>query len=337
MRFFNEVKPATFRTMRKKILVTFAAFAVFCIGVGAAASEGEVATATPKTILIPTEYGTPAGAGPTIFLDYNFAKKNIRMNPVYAFMYFVPLISPTLVESKISKDNKQFVQLTSYDKKVNSHSFSVVCKFKINGKGIQKTVFDPETMIKYNTKRFNGKKKMKYLLGYIQFRDGGIGSVNIKGKIKDSVATVTSVNVLFNAGGKRSPVTVGLYNVKAVDGQYKYENKCDEIVTRVNTLGFKKNGKEPKMTIKLASIDDKEGGGSLWGMVKAAVANVLLIEPIEIDKIGNAAMLDFGDALLGQRKIFTFPPAQNLIMPKRPMRSKTAKVDSTTAPVNRET
>jgi len=116
--------------------------------------------------------------------------------------------------------------------------------------------------------------------------------------------------VEFNARGRESPVTVGLYEIKAKNGQHSYANRSNEIVARVNTLTFKRSAR-PRMGITVASIAGKTGKAGFWGRFKAVVAN-LFIEPVEVDKLGNDAMLDFGYALLRQQPAFTFPRAQNL-------------------------
>ena len=83
------------------------------------------------------------------------------------------------------------------------------------------------------------------------------------------------------------------------------------MIARVNTLTFKRGGKKPKMGIKIASLyNDKESDGIL-GNIMGAIAN-LFIKPLEVNKAGNDAMLDFGYALFKGESTFTFPKAQNL-------------------------
>ena len=49
--------------------------------------------------------------GPSIFLDC--VSEERVSNPLSAFMYFVPLISPTLVDSKTSQKNSQLAGVIS--------------------------------------------------------------------------------------------------------------------------------------------------------------------------------------------------------------------------------
>ena len=85
------------------------------------------------------------GNGPTLLLDYG--KEGVMKNPISTFMYFVPLISRTMVERETSADNDQQVGMITYEKKVTQGSFHVVCEFEISGKGFHKTTFDAEGMI----------------------------------------------------------------------------------------------------------------------------------------------------------------------------------------------
>jgi hypothetical protein len=79
----------------------------------------------------------------------------------------------------------------------------------------------------------------------------------------------------------------------------------------VNTLTFKKSEENPRMEITVASINKGTESDSLWGHIKAIIAN-LLIKPVQVDELGNATMLDFGYALLEKSPTFTFPKAKNI-------------------------
>ena len=63
--------------------------------------------------------------GPTISMDYGEGTPAI--NSVDDFMYFVPLMSLTLVETHKSPGNSQQSRITSYKKSSNSKSFRVRC------------------------------------------------------------------------------------------------------------------------------------------------------------------------------------------------------------------
>ena len=126
-----------------------------------------------------------------------------------------------------------------------------------------------------------------------------------------STPSVIEVDVEFNARGHKSPVTVGLYDIKPKEGQYKYENRSNRIVARVNSLVFKKTEETPRMGITMASITDQSGSDGFVGTVKGVIANIL-IRPPKVAKLGNETMLDFGRALLEQKSAFTFPRAKNI-------------------------
>jgi len=247
--------------------------------------------------------------GPTIFLDCS--KDPAKRNPIPAFMYFVPLISPVSVDSEASLDSQQRGGLISCKRKSDSKSFYVSCEFQMQGKGSHKNTFDSAEMIKRNTRDLKEGEPLRNILGYIKFEGEGYGRIDVTGKIVGSTEIVTKTNVYFNNRWPKSPVTIGLYSVKLVDGEYKYENRYNEIIARVNTLTFKKSEEIPKMGIRIASLRSAEGSDGIWGSIKGAIAN-LFIKPLEVDKVGNDAMLDLGYALLKKKPTFTFPKAKNL-------------------------
>lgn len=65
----------------------------------------------------------------------------------------------------------------------------------------------------------------------------------------------------------------------------------------MNTLIFKKSGKSTRMGIIVTSVNKGTESDSLWGHIKAVIAN-LLIKPVEVDELGNDTMLNLGYALL---------------------------------------
>jgi hypothetical protein len=251
----------------------------------------------------------PDGQGPTLLLSYS--KETFKPNPIGSFMYFVPLIAPTLVDSISSADNSQQVGFTSYQRTVTSKSFDVVCEFEILGTGFHENTFDPAGMIAAHTDGLKKGKVATNLLDYIKFEGDCYGVIKVKGEVAESVMTVTEVEMQFNARGHQSPVTIGLYDVPARDGQYRYENRTNQAVARVNTLVFKKSEEDPRMEIKVASVGESPDVGGFWANLKGAIAN-LLIKPIKVEKIGNDTMLQFGYALAKQESTFTFPRARNI-------------------------
>ena len=248
-------------------------------------------------------------SGPTVLLSYS--KETFKENPISSFMYFVPPISLTRVDRQTSANNEQQIGIISYKRKGTSKSFSVTCEFEILGKGFQKNTFDPVGMMAIFIDELKEGELLTNMLDYIQFEGEGFGRIEVKGTNTGSTQTVTEMNMQFNAKGRKSPVTIGLYDVEPRDGQYKYENRSNQTVARVNTLIFKKSEKNPRMGIKVASISKSPDSDGFWGSIKGAIAN-LFIRPPKVDKLGNDTMLNFGYALLKQSPAFTFPKAKNI-------------------------
>ena len=286
-----------------KIVMTFA----LIIGLGCQDKAQGRSASKDKTT---TEAETASANGPTVLLSYG--EGALRENPIQAFMYFVPLISPVTVDRRTSTENHQQVGVVSYEKKVTSKSFSVNCEFEIKGSGFSRYTFDPTGIIamKIAESKKSNPDSLSNLLDYIHFEGEGFGNIQIKGTINGATQTVTEVNLEFNARGYKSPVVIGLYDVKAKNGQYNYGNRSDEIVARVNSLTFKKS-QNPKMDITVASISKKAGANGFLGQVKAAIAN-LFIKPVKVTPLGNQTLLNFGYALFEQKPSFTFPKAPNL-------------------------
>jgi hypothetical protein len=247
--------------------------------------------------------------GPTLILNYG--KETFKKNPVLAFAYFIPLVSPVLVDREISVNNEQQEGVISYERTVTSNSFYVTCEFEILGKGFHKNTFDSAGMIARNIGNLKEGEPLTNMLDYIKFEGEGVGLIEVKGTTTGSTQTVTEVDICFNARDQKSPVTVGLYSVKPQNGQYKYENRYNELIARVDTLTFRKSEKNPRMGIEIASIHKKTEDESFWSTIKGLIAN-FFIKPLEVDKLGNDTMLNFGYTLLKQKPAFTFPKAKNI-------------------------
>jgi hypothetical protein len=250
------------------------------------------------------------GNGPTVLLSYEQGAS--EKNPIQSFMYFVPLISPVDMDRQINADNTQQVAVLSYEKKVTSKSFSVNCEYEIKGRGFNRYTFDPAGMIALKIEESKKPKPdaLTNLLDYIHFEGDGVGTIQIKGTINGSVQTVTEVELGFDGRGCKSPVVIGLYELKPKDGRFGYENRSNQIVARVNSLTFRKSD-NPKMGITVACISKKATTGGFFGHLKAAIAN-LFIKPVRVTPLGNQTLLDFGYALFEQKSSFTFPRAANL-------------------------
>jgi hypothetical protein len=247
--------------------------------------------------------------GPAMIMNYS--KKKFVKNPIASFMYFVPLIAPTLVDNISSVNNTQQLGIISHKMKVKSKSFYVACEFEVLGNGFHMNTFDPVGMIAAHTDELQKGETIKNILDYIKLDGDAFGIFEVKGTITGSTRTVTEVDMQFNAKGHKSPVSIGLYDIKPKDGEYKYENRSNEVVAWVNTLNFKKTEQTPKMGIEVASIAKKGKSAGFFGWIKGTITN-LFIKPPKVDKLGNTAMLEFGEALLQKNSTFTFPKAKNI-------------------------
>jgi hypothetical protein len=241
----------------------------------------------------------------------NYSKETFKKNPILAFAYFIPLISPALVDREISVNNEQQEGIISYERTVASNSFYVACEFELSGEGFHKNTFDSAGIIARNTGDLKKGEPLTNMLDYIKFEGDGVGFIEVKGTITGSTQTVTEVDICFNARGQKSPVTIGLYSVKPKNGQYKYENRYNELIARVDTLTFRKSENNPRMGIAIASIHKKTAEEGFWSKIKGLIAN-FFIKPLEVDKLGNDTMLNFGYAILKEKPAFTFPKAKNI-------------------------
>jgi hypothetical protein len=294
--------------------VTFICVSLLTSCVGAGSDPNGCVSARSDQYAPDANDAVEDGNGPTIPLGYS--EEDLKVSPISSFMYFVPLISPTLVDRETSANNEQQTGIISYKRKVTSRSFHVTCEFMLRGKGFHKNTFDPAGTIAANTGALKKGESLTNALDYIKLEGDGFGRIEVKGTVSGSTRTVTEVSIQFNARGRRSPVTVGLYDIAPRDGQYKYENRSNEIVARVNLLVFRKTEKAPRMGIKVASIARRNESAGFFEALKGALANLLIVPP-EVAGIGNETMLDFGLALLRQEPAFTFPRAKNIRENKR--------------------
>jgi hypothetical protein len=247
--------------------------------------------------------------GPTVALSYN--SDTPAKSPTASFMYFVPLIAPAGVTMATSPDNQQQAWLVSCDKKITDNTFYVTCEFEMRGKGFFNNILDANDVMAIYLPEMKKGAPLINGLDYIKFEGEGRGRIEVAGTIDGNTETVTQVDLRFNVRGKKSPVTIGLYSIAPQDGQYKYENRYNEIVARVATLTFKKCQDEPKMGVTVESVNRATKPNGYLGRVKGFIVNFFL-EPPRISKIGNDTMLDFGYAIYKQRPSFTFPKANNL-------------------------
>jgi hypothetical protein len=169
----------------------------FSVGVGTSADTKSVADGNTLA---------EGGSGPTVLLTYS--RETFEGNPISSFMYFVPLISPTLVDRQTSPKNTQRVGIFTYEKKMASKFFSVTCEFEMLGQGLHKNTFDSEEMMALFIGELEEGETLTNMLDYIEFKGEGFGRLEITGTITGSVETVTEIDLRFNARDHKSPVTI---------------------------------------------------------------------------------------------------------------------------------
>lgn len=252
----------------------------------------------------------PDDSGPVIYLNYG--RETLKENPISSFLYFVPLISLTPLERQASENNEQRAIMVSCERKRTSKSFFTTCEFEITGNGFHRDVYIPAEMIAFFKDEIREGQTLPYMLDTIQLEGQGFVRMEITGTTAGSVDTVTQVDVWFNGRGHKSPVTIGLYDVKpSEDGEYKYENRSNRIVVRVNRLTFKRTEGVPTMGVRVATLGRSAEEEGLWATVKGMIAN-LFIRPPRIDPLGNDTMLELGRAIQGQKASFTLPKADKI-------------------------
>jgi hypothetical protein len=283
-------------------LVTFVCILLLTPRVGTGA-DYKGAAAASGTAVAEDRYG------PTMRMSYS--KEKFVKNPIASFAYFIPLIATTRVDSISSVNNEQHISIISHTITADAKSFHLTCEFELSGMGFHMNTFDPAEMLAAYADELKKRKTMTNMLDYIRFEGDGFGVIEVKGTIVGSTRIVTEVDIRFNAEGHKSPVTIGLYDIKPQEGAYKYENRTNEVVARVNTLSFKRTKGTPHLGIKVASIHAKGGSAGFYSGLKGQIVN-FFITPPRVDQLGNATMLAFGNALVQKKAAFTFPKAKNL-------------------------
>ena len=251
-----------------------------------------------------------AVTGPTIRLD--FGQDASPGSSVASFMYFVPLISPAPVSCVTSPGNTQAARVLSAKRNSTSRSFVVICEFEFTGDGTEQSIFDLAPSIRRHEERLKAGGSVGHQLSSITVEGPGRGTVEVEGAISNTVETVSEVRLRFNAHGKTSPVSIGLCDLRYVDGECQ---RFHEIVARVNTLTFRRKPGPPRMEVTVASVKNKGAGNGLWHKIEGTVKGVavnLLIDPLTVEAVGHRAMLDFGCAVASGMETFTFPLAKNL-------------------------
>jgi hypothetical protein len=251
-----------------------------------------------------------APAGPVLVLDQRHG--DTPGNSMADFMYFVALISREPVSMLASPNNTQRMRLVSATQRKTGNAFIVTCQFEFTGEGFQKSLFDHRDKIHQNEGKLREGAVLDHLLTAISVEGPGALTVEVIGTDIGNSPQVDEVRLHFKRPGGQSPVTIDLQDIRYVAGDLRVQN---EIQARVNTLTFRKRAGPPKMDITVATVHPKEAGDSGWeklkGKVKATAVNWVM-DPVEVEPVGNDAMLRFGLALASDAHDFTFPHARNL-------------------------
>lgn len=248
--------------------------------------------------------------GPTLSFDYGSATP--QANPLFKFMYFVPLISPELITVSTNTGNTQCARVTSRSVTTIGKSFEVTCEFEFAGTGVQRDLFDHTPGFKRHEQELKDGKTLSHQIMAISVEGCGQGKVDIAGDITNGLWVVNEIKMHFNSHGNTSPVNIDLQDISLNKGCICYDN---EYVARVNTLTFHRKDSDPRMDVSLDSIKRKGADSpwsNFWGGFKGMAANVFM-PPIKVTPEGNQTMLDFGDALANQKPSFTFPFASRLV------------------------
>lgn len=266
--------------------------------------------AMPLVLFFTAEGLLAAPTGPT--LQFNYGDGKPLDNPLYKFMYFVPLISPDPISVSTNAGNTQRARVVSSSCQTNGAAFHAVCKFEILGEGLQQNIFDHADFVRQHERELKAGKPLLCQLDAINVCGSGSGSVEIEGNLTNGRVDVSEVRLRFDSHDHASPVCVTLHDIVYRDGAIHLEN---EIVARVNVLIFRQTSGRPQMEISLASVKPAAADDSLWqncvGRLRGMVAN-FLIPPLKVPLDGHRAMMDFGLALATEKATFTFPFATRL-------------------------
>ena len=271
------------------------------------------ATSTQHRIILTDRPPTPTpqtnSTGPTIYLKDDSGEPPV--NPISSLMYFVQLISPEPVKISENVGNTQQSRILSVKRNEGRKKFTVKCQFEITGKGTQQNIFDQTVVIRAKEDFLKNGGTLQHRLAYINIEGEGRGNLQVEGTLSGGMPLAAQFSFQFNTQRRRSPVTIGLNDIRFLDG---VPHAVNEKVIRVNSLSFRRQEGPPKMEITVASISSKNAGNGLIsnfvGKVTGAVAN-LFIPPVTIKDEGNNALLDFAQAIVEGRQQFTFPAARS--------------------------
>lgn len=245
--------------------------------------------------------------GPTLNIEYNDQGQG---NEVDSFMYFIPLIMPTTVDVYTDPNTTLNAHIISRTSKETATTFTTTCIFQVCGQGIYEAVADANEIIAFSSKGEPKDKILRNQLRSIRVDGPMRGSLVVSGCIENGQRRVDTFDIRFDLDGK-SPVSVHLFEVKPVDGNYCFQDRYNEQFARIDALSFSRSPHSPTMEAEVSSIAKENAKEGLLASLKAMVANWFL-PPVPISVIGNQTMMDFGTALDCTQTAFTFPHAENL-------------------------
>ncbi len=253
----------------------------------------------------------PPVSGPVLRLDYTGEETNGMA--IADFLYFVPLISPEPVTVSESSTNTLRVQVVSIEQTQHSGRLSATVVFDVAGAGFQHYAIDQSENLRRKEGHLAEGKTVKGQLAYIRYEGPGRGRLEIDARSGEGGDVVTAVRLTSDLRGGGTPITVGLQDVRSVDGALHCEN---ERVVHVTALGFSRDDTPPRMSVRVGSVRRPGTGSGFFRRVKGRIVGAManmVINPIRIETIGNDAMLDFGQAIVERKPSFTFPAATNLM------------------------
>jgi hypothetical protein len=246
-------------------------------------------------------------SGPTMVLDY---KDGGQGNPVDTFMYFLPLVAPTMIDVYTDPNTTLNTRILSRTSKDSGSKFTTICTFEVRGEGLYEAFFDSREMIEFNLEGDTSPRTLHKLLRSIRVDGPMRGQIEVSGTIKDQQRQVEQFKMRFDLAGK-SPVTVHLYDVKHDGKTCLFENRFNEQLARIDSLIFVRGGNPPRMTPQIGAVAGEQQKEGFFAEFKAMLANWFL-PPLPIAAIGNETMMKFGAALDATEPKFTFPYAEKL-------------------------
>lgn len=248
--------------------------------------------------------------GPVLYLDY--ARREQYDNKVEAFMYFVPLISPTGVQIEIDPKTKFSAGVINRAFQVTGkNTFKLICDFDVYGTGWYRVVYTSKEMIDFVRQRHPNEKHLTKLLDWIQVDGPCQGQIIVLGRKQQQDVIIEQMTISFVRGETKSPVKTCIYDLPCVNDHYDYAYRSNVLIARVNALTFRRTETSPRMSVQIGSVVSENASEGWFSAFSAILANFLLpAQPVSV--IGNQTMLQFGKALYFGEPEFVFPEAQTI-------------------------